>query len=148
MDNLYILKEIAKFDRSVWKLFSLLNWEMNEYFCIKGYKYEICFREIEITERKICYKLDGLLHRTDGPAAVYENIRKDWYKNGKLHRLDGPAITYTNCKDWFVDGIRHRLDGPAIEFIKEDMKKHNQWYINGIRVKNKNGNIIIFTKNE
>ena len=60
--NLFILKEIAKFNNGVWKLFSLLNKEMNEYFCIKNREYEITFRTIKIIGGTICYKLDGNYH--------------------------------------------------------------------------------------
>jgi hypothetical protein len=49
------------------------------------------------------YKKD--LHRTDGPAAVYNNGDKYWYVDGRQHRTDGPAIEYGNGpRSWRVDG--------------------------------------------
>jgi hypothetical protein len=53
---------------------------------------------------------------------------KEWKLNGKLHRLDGPAIELSNgTKLWYVGGNLHRLDGPAVEWL--DGTK--DWFING-----------------
>jgi len=43
-------------------------------------------------------------HREDGPAIIYSNGDKDWYKNGKRHRLDGPAVDWENRKEWCLNG--------------------------------------------
>jgi hypothetical protein len=32
------------------------------------------------------------LHRLDGPAVVFANGDRLWYKDGQLHRVAGPAI--------------------------------------------------------
>ena len=139
MNDIYILKEIAKWDESVWELFSLLNKEMNEYFNIRNREYEMCFRKIETKDRTIYYKLDGNYHRSDGPAITYNNSSESWYFNGKLHRLDGPAMIRKNyCNIWYKNGKLHRIDGPAIEHYKDDMKKYNQWFINGKRILKEN----------
>ena len=155
MNNLFIMREIARWDRSVWILFSLLNKEMNRYFNVLRYEYEMCFRVKKIDEYKTCYKLDEKRHRTDGPAVVWYNGDKSWWLNGKRHRLDGPAIIHNdgseewyangnfhrldgpaviwlnhNCY-WYKNGRLHRLDGPAIEYVNEADKKFNQWYIDG-----------------
>lgn len=54
--------------------------------------------------------------------------RKEWRLDGLLHREDGPAI---ECPDlgqfWYLRGIPHREDGPAVERI--DGTKI--WYIHG-----------------
>ncbi len=132
MNSIFILQEIAKWDKRVWKLFSLLNREMNEYFCIRNYEYEMCFRKIKKYASMIYYSLDGKYHRTDGPAVIYNNGDKSWYCNSMLHRLDGPAVIRINfCNNWYKNGKRHRIDGPAIEYVNDDEKKYNQWYIDG-----------------
>ena len=135
MDNIYILKEIAKYDSKVWRLFSLLNREMNKYFCVKGKEYEMCFRKVGIDGNGTYYLLDGKYHRSDGPAMIYNDGSEFWFVNGLMHRLDGPAVICKYyCNWWYKNGKHHRLDGPAIEYVKEDMKKHNQWFVNGERI--------------
>ena len=50
--------------------------------------------------------LNGLLHRTDGPAREWADGSKEWWVNGLLHRTDGPAIEWSNgSKSWFLNGI-------------------------------------------
>ena len=62
------------------------------------------------------YRMNGLLHREDGPAIEYANGDKFWYINGKCHREDGPAVEYANgSKYWYLNGKLHREDGPAVE---------------------------------
>jgi len=47
----------------------------------------------------------GLLHRIDGPAVIFVDGSKGWYKNGHLHRLNGPAIIYAcGTKFWYIKG--------------------------------------------
>lgn len=36
----------------------------------------------------------GKFHRKNGPALIYKDGTKMWYKNGYLHREDGPAIEW------------------------------------------------------
>ena len=52
--------------------------------------------------------LNGVLHRTDGPAVEYTNGSKKWCKNGKLHRINGPAVEWANGggKSWWLNGER------------------------------------------
>jgi len=72
--------------------------------------------------------LNGELHREDGPAKEYTNGEKYWYGNGKLHREHGPAVEYANgTKAWYLNGERHREDGPAREYADGD----KEWYLNG-----------------
>jgi hypothetical protein len=67
-----------------------------------------------------------------GNGAEYEindSGHKFWRLNGKLHRTDGPAVEFTNSdKLWYINGKPHRTDGPAVEFTNGD----KLWYINGI----------------
>jgi len=61
----------------------------------------------------------------DKPAIKYNDLTKEWYKEGKLHRLNGPAVDYIyGTKFWYKEGKRHRLDGPAREFENGD----KEWY--------------------
>ena len=73
------------------------------------------------------WKLNGKLHRTDGPAVEWSNGDKHWCLNNKLHRTDGPAVEWSNgSKFWYINGKPHREDGPAIEH--PDGTKY--WYVN------------------
>ena len=59
---------------------------------------------------------------------VHANNDKEWFLDGMRHRTDGPAIEFDNgAKRWYLDGKRHRIDGPAIEFA--DGTKY--WYVDG-----------------
>ena len=74
------------------------------------------------------WRLNGELHREDGPAIEYIDGSKEWGVNGKCHRTDGPAIEYTTgTKAWYLNGNRHRTDGPAIERVD----RSRAWYLNG-----------------
>jgi hypothetical protein len=76
------------------------------------------------------WRLNGKLHREDGPADERSNGDKYWSLNGKLHREDGPAIEYADGhKEWFLNGKRHREDGPAIEYANGD----KSWFLNDKR---------------
>ena len=135
MNNIHILKRIAKHNKIVWRLFSTLNRECYNYFNIKTIKYEMKFRTIERQGWRTNYKLDGKMHRTDGPAVIFSNGDEDWYINDKLHRSDGPAMIRVNYRSyWFNNDNLHRLDGPAIEYVREEDKQHNQWWIDGKRI--------------
>ena len=75
--------------------------------------------------------LNGILHRTDGPAIEGSNGLKVWYLNGERHRTDGPAIEYPNgTKEWRLNGFLHRNDGPAIEWSTGT----KEWWLNGEKV--------------
>jgi hypothetical protein len=72
--------------------------------------------------------LDGKRHREDGPAKEYINGSEEWWLNSKRHRKDGPAIKYKDgSEEWWLNGKRHREDGPAIKWSSG--KKH--WFLNG-----------------
>ena len=49
----------------------------------------------------IQYKLNGKLHREDGPAVIFADGTQSWCLNDKLHRLDGPAIIRANGTQWW-----------------------------------------------
>ena len=51
------------------------------------------------------WRLNGLLHRTDGPAREWADGSKEWWQKGQLHRLDGPSIKKADgSKQWFING--------------------------------------------
>jgi len=62
------------------------------------------------------YRLDGKLHREDGPAVERPDGTRCWHQHGELHREDGPAVEFPNGdKYWCLRGEYHRVGGPAIE---------------------------------
>jgi len=74
------------------------------------------------------------LHRLNGPAIIYSNGAKKWYKEGNLHRTNGPAIKRKkHSKEWYVNGKRHRLDGAAIVWYDGD----EEWWVNGKKLNTK-----------
>jgi hypothetical protein len=75
------------------------------------------------------YNEKGELHRTDGPAVLWNDGSKDWIINGQYHREDGPAMEYSNgSKYWYINGKLHREDGPAIQYYNG----HKKWWMNGM----------------
>lgn len=60
---------------------------------------------------------------------------KRWRLNGKLHRTDGPAVIWVDglnewCEEWWLNGKRHRTDGPAVIWF-DGLK---EWWVNGKQV--------------
>lgn len=51
------------------------------------------------------WRLDGKLHRIDGPAIIHPNGYEAWYFMGKLHREDGPALIRPNrISEFYLEG--------------------------------------------
>jgi len=74
------------------------------------------------------WRVNGQLHREDGPAVEYANGDNEWRVNGQLHREDGPAVEYANGdKAWYRDGKLHREDEPAIAYANGT----KEWWLNG-----------------
>jgi hypothetical protein len=69
------------------------------------------------------WRLNGNLHRTDGPAIERADGSKMWCLNGNLHRTDGPAYEGANGrKAWWLNGnlvswqeVYHQANDPEIE---------------------------------
>ena len=62
--------------------------------------------EVTVDQRATKWKLNGKLHREDGPAIEHPSGTKCWYINGKLHREDGPAIEHANgYKIWYINDV-------------------------------------------
>ena len=51
---------------------------------------------IDPTNLKFQYRVNGQLHREDGPAVEYNNGTKYWIIKDKNHRSDGPAVEWFN----------------------------------------------------
>ena len=84
--------------------------------------------EVTVTPEKTEWRLNGNLHREDGPAIEWTDGTKAWWLNGKCHREDGPARVWPNGrKEWYVNGQLHRVDGPAIEYANGD----KEWWLDG-----------------
>lgn len=74
------------------------------------------------------WRLNGVLHREDGPAVECADGHKEWHLNGQLHREDGPAVERADGgKYWYLDGDIHREDGPAMEHADG----HKTWFLRG-----------------
>jgi hypothetical protein len=75
------------------------------------------------------WRLNGKLHRLDGPAVEDIDGFRSWWINGILHRdNDLPAVEWADGhKEWWINGKLHRESGPAI-----DMGGWGKtWWING-----------------
>ena len=84
--------------------------------------------EAEVVRRE--WRLNGVLHREDGPAIEGPNGYREWLLHGKLHREDGPAIEWPGgYQSWWLHGKRHREDGPAIE----GPNGYREWWLHGKR---------------
>ena len=53
------------------------------------------------------WKLNGKIHREDGPA-IHDGVGSQfWFRHGKRHREDGPAYMGSNgVKEWWLNGKR------------------------------------------
>lgn len=51
------------------------------------------------------WRINGNLHREDGPALEIQDLMRGWFRHGQAHREDGPAVEYANggC-EWWLDG--------------------------------------------
>ena len=78
------------------------------------------------------WKLNGKLHRTDGPAIEYAYGRKAWCINGERHRADGPAIVNADgSKEWYINGIQYSYeDWKVMVDILTNFKKLGKLNIN------------------
>lgn len=82
---------------------------------------------VEKGELTTTYFAGNVIHRIDGPAAMYGNMTQ-WIQRGKLHRKDGPAIVAFggSVLEWYLEGVRHREDGPAVVHPEIEF-----WYFHG-----------------
>jgi hypothetical protein len=90
----------------------------------KGMSYRIAHPD------RVEQRLQGRLHREDGPAVEHANGAKEWWFRGKLHREDGPknlsqilpAIEHANGdEEWFLK----KYHGETLERSKGRLCKTN-----------------------
>jgi len=56
------------------------------------------------------WRLNGVLHREDGPAVSLPPNFQEWYQHGVLHREDGPASIDRHGKiEWYLNGIKYQF---------------------------------------
>ena len=90
-------------------------------------KYEVTVYENGREE----WRLNGKLHRVDGPAVKCSDGYEEWCLNGKKHRVDGPAIKWSDgYESWYLNDKLHRVDGPA---VKRPNGSEEYW-LNGVEV--------------
>lgn len=83
-----------------------------------------------ITQDRIEYRLQGKLHRLDGPAVETNKGDKFYYLNGMLHRIDGAAVEAADGhREYYQHNLRHRDNGPAIEYINGDVAYYRQGHL-------------------
>ena len=62
----------------------------------------------------------GKLHRTDGPAVIWNNGNLAWYEYGKLHRVDGPAQIVNGHEHYYYGG--NHLNEKEYKLLRRGMK--------------------------
>jgi hypothetical protein len=96
------------------------------------------------------YLKNNQIHRTEGPAVVFDDGSYIWYLQGKRSRTNGPSTLIKNplFREWRIGGKLHRKDGPAIEYAQtlEQLRKDKhlgpvnyslefwviEFYVNGV----------------
>jgi len=85
----------------------------------------------------IRYKVNGKLHRTNGPAYIGKGSKEgfvEYFLHGYRHRVGGPAIIGKYRRQWYVNGQLHRIGGPAaIEYDENGNVENTTWSQNGKR---------------
>lgn len=70
------------------------------------------YDEVQMHSARTEYRLDGKLHRLNGPAVISAQGDEHWYENGVRHRIGGPAVTTRNgAEQWWVYG-KHTASVP------------------------------------
>lgn len=87
--------------------------------------------QLDPFSQSIIWRLDGRLHRLDGPARILNDGSEIWYRGGAVHRdEDLPASTRINDtgldQEWWLHGQKHREDAPAKVYEDGRLK----WYQN------------------
>ena len=84
-------------------------------------------RHFKYSDREV-YLIEGKRHRSDGPAVIHSNNKREWFKHGRRHNSQGPAIIYSNGNcSWYRYDKLHRIDGPAV--MKTD--GYCSWHYDG-----------------
>lgn len=94
--------------------------------------------ETIVSDEKTETRRNGLLHSIkDAPAVIHASGKREWYKDGLLHRTRGPAMVYDGdgykLRQYWINGKRHNPNGPAMVFIHSGGDFRREWWINGKR---------------
>lgn len=60
-------------------------------------------------------------------------LKREYKLNGVLHRLDGPAVTYFNQYFYYYAGSIHRVDGPAMRSVNGLNIMEESWFYHGVK---------------
>jgi hypothetical protein len=108
MNNVYLLLELARWDRSGRVLQTLTCASKPLYLYLKRNK-NVCaaLRDswlfVQKTSTSTYYDWCLRLHRLDGQAVIDDNCGEIWFCRGAPHRADGPAHSLTNT--WIHHGL-------------------------------------------
>ena len=117
----------AKAIREVWPLL-IGKWHSRVYKLLNEWKgYFGCFHTVQ-----------GVLHDTQGPAAIYNGGAEEWYTRGELDRYGHPAYICGLNISYYKNGLRHNEWGPAV-VTKEKL----EWWVEGKLILEKESSIEI-----
>ena len=86
-------------------------------------------RKIDI-DRANKWKLNGKLHREDGPAYEHPSGFKSWYFNDERHRIGGPAIECPDgSKSWWLDGMDYSEEAYWKELFKRGLITEKELFL-------------------
>jgi len=57
--------------------------------------------EVTVSKESTEWRLNGKLHREDGPARIWADGSKSWWIHGNQHREDGPAYEGADGSTWW-----------------------------------------------
>ena len=84
--------------------------KLNSWYEIDSMKYMtyiIFGYEIEVDEERVIWRLNGKIHREDGPAVIWADGGQEWWLNDQIHREDGPAVVSSDgSQEWYLNGKR------------------------------------------
>lgn len=100
------------------------------------------------------YLRNNQIHRTGGPAVIFENGIYIWYFKGKIHREDGPAIERSKTLEqlrndkqlwpmnppqfwsigFYINGVPHRDHPRAAVIVGFLGKVHVEFWNNGRKI--------------
>ena len=74
-------------------------------------------------EDRVEYRLEGKLHRVEGPAVEWADGAREWWENGQRHRVGGPAVEWADgSRSWWENGVQ--IPEPTLEReFEEEIRK-------------------------
>ena len=95
--------------------------------------------KVKVYDNRSEWRLNGKLHRTDGPAVEWTDGDKFWHLNGKQHREDGPAVECNGDESWYINGVelseQEFNDRNKVELTLEDIADKFNININDLKIK-------------